>query len=109
LFQGALEDWGSSVVDPESSAERLFESGSGSNKCFYANPEVDKLFDEVNFAKNLDEQKAIYYKTEAMIAADVPTIWICNPQDATAYRKEVKGFEPDGENRMPVEMAWLEK
>ena len=109
MFQGALEDWGSSVVDPESSAERLFESGSGSNKCFYANPEVDKLFDEVNFSKNLDEQKAIYYKTEALIAADVPTIWICNPKDATAFRKEVKGFEPDGENRMPLDKVWLEK
>ena len=107
LFNGALEDWGSSVVDPESAAERLFTSGSGSNKCFYANPEVDKLFDEVNFAKNLDEQKTIYYKTEKLIAADVPTIWICNPKDAMAFRKEVKNFKPDGENRMPVEKVWL--
>jgi ABC-type transport system substrate-binding protein len=108
LYQGALEDWGSSVVDPESAAERLFTGGSGSNKCFYANPEVDKLFEEVNFAKTLDEQKAIYYKTEAIIAADVPTIWICNQKDATAYRTEVKNFNPDGENRMPVEHVWLD-
>ncbi|MBW1699554.1 MAG: ABC transporter substrate-binding protein [Deltaproteobacteria bacterium] len=109
LYQAALEDWGSSVVDPESAAERLFTSDSGSNKCFYANPEVDKLFEEVNFAKTLDEQKKIYYKTEEIIARDVPTIWICNPQDATAYRKEVKGFKPDGENRMPLATVWLEK
>ena len=107
LFQGALEDWGSSVVDPESAAERLFTSGSGSNKCFYANPEVDKLFEEVNYAKTIEEQKKIYYKTEAIIAKDVPTIWIANPKDATAYRKEVKNFKPDGENRMPVEHTWL--
>ena len=107
LFQGALEDWGSSVVDPEASAERLFTSGSGSNKCFYANPEVDKLFEEVNFAKTIEEQKKIYYKTEEIIAKDVATIWIANPKDATAYRKEVKGFHPNGENRMPVEHAWL--
>ena len=95
------------MVDPESSADRLFTSGSGSNKCFYANPEVDKLFDDVNFAKSIEEQKKIYYKTEAIIARDVPTIWIANPKDATAYRKEVKGFNPNGENRMPVEHAWL--
>ena len=107
LYQGALEDWGSSVVDPESSAERLFTSGMGSNKCFYANPEVDKLFDDVNFAVTIEEQQKFYFKAEAIIARDVPTIWIVNPQDATAHRKEVKGFEPDGETRMPLENVSL--
>ena len=98
---------GSSVVDPESSAERLFTSGMGSNKCFYANPEVDKLFEDVNFAVTIEEQQKFHFKAEAIIARDVPTIWIVNPQDATAYRKEVKGFEPDGETRMPLENVWL--
>ncbi len=109
MFMGALEDWGSSVLDPESAAERLFESGSGSNKCFYNNPEVDKLFQEVNFANTLAEQKQIYYKTEEIIAKDVATIWICNPQDATAYIKSVKGFTPDGAWRLPLATVWLEQ
>ena len=109
MYAGALEDWGSSVVDPESAAERLFTSDSGSNKCFYNNPEVDKLFQDVNFAKTLDEQKQIYYKTEEIISKDVPTVWICNPQDATAYRTNVKGFKPDGAWRMPLATVWLEQ
>ncbi|MBD3304852.1 hypothetical protein GF339_00680 [candidate division KSB3 bacterium] len=107
MFMAALEDWGSSVVDPESAAERLFTSGSGSNKCFYSNPEVDKLFEDVNFARTLAEQKEIYYKTEEIIAMDVPTMWICNPLDATAYLDTVKGFEPDGLYRLPFAKVWL--
>ena len=109
MFNGALEDWGSSVIDAESSGIRLFYSNSGSNKCFYSNPEVDKLFDQIKAAKTMDEQKALYYKTEEIIAKDVPTIWICNPKDATAARIEVKGYEPDGETRLPLEKVWLDK
>ncbi|PIE33805.1 hypothetical protein CSA56_09845 [candidate division KSB3 bacterium] len=107
MYMAALEDWGSSVVDPEDASERLFSSGSGSNKCFYSNPEVDKLFEEVNFVKTLDEQKEIYYKTEELIAKDVPTVWICNPLDATGYLKVVKGFKPDGRYRLPLAKVWL--
>jgi len=109
MFAAALEDWGSSVVDPEDAAERLFTSGSGSNKCFYNNPEVDKLFEEVNFVKTLEEQKKIYYKTEEIIANDVATVWICNPKDATAYVKSVKGYKPDGRYRLPLATVWLEE
>ena len=107
LFQAALEDWGSSAVDPKSSANRLFSSGSESNKCFYANSKIDKLLKNVNSAKTIEEQKQIYYKTEVIIARDAPTVWICNPQEATAFRKEVKGFYPDAENRMPLMKVWL--
>jgi peptide/nickel transport system substrate-binding protein len=109
MFAGALEDWGSSVSDPEAAAERLFTSDSGSNKCFYNNPEIDKLFAEVNLTTDMAGQREIYYKTEEIIANDVPTIWICNPRDATAYVKAVKGFNPDGGHRMPVDKVWLEE
>ncbi len=109
MYAGALEDWGSSVVDPEQAAERLFISGSGSNKCFYSNPEVDQLFKDVNFANTLAEQKQIYYKTEEIIAKDVPTVWICNPKDATAYVKAVKGFKPNGRYRLSIATVWLEQ
>ena len=109
MYMAALEDWGSSIVNPESAAERLFTSDSGSNKCFYNNPEVDKLFEEVNFAKTMEEQKKIYYKTEELIAKDSPTVWICNPKDATAYTKSVKGFHPDGMYRLPLATVWLEE
>ncbi|MCP4397559.1 MAG: hypothetical protein GY801_09710, partial [bacterium] len=109
MFMAALEDWASSVVNPEDSAERLFKADSGSNKCFYNNPEVDKLFQEVNFANTLAEQKKIYYKTEEIIANDVATVWICNPKDATAYVKSVKGFTPDGEYRLSLATVWLEQ
>lgn len=107
MFMGALEDWGSSVVDPESAAERLFTSDSGSNKCFYNNPEIDQMFQDVNFANTLDAQKEIYYKTEEIIAKDVPTVWICNPLDAVAYVKALQGFEPDGRYRLPLAKVWL--
>lgn len=109
MFMAALEDWGSSVVDPESAAERLFTTGDGSNKCFYSNPEVDQLFQDVNYANTLDEQKQIYYKTEEIIANDVPTVWICNPLDATAYRTSVKDFKPTGSDRLPFARVWLEE
>ena len=107
LFQAALEDWGSDAVDPEYSADRLFSSGSVFNKCFYADPEIDKLFEDANFTKTIEEQKKFYYKTEALIAGEVPTVWICNPKEATAIRKEVKGFNPNAENRMPLMSVWL--
>jgi peptide/nickel transport system substrate-binding protein len=107
MFMAALEDWGSSVVDPESAAERLFTTGDGSNKCFYSNPEVDKLFQDVNFAMTLEEQKKIYYKTEEIIAKDVATVWICNPMDAAAYVKSVKGYKPNGRYRLPLATVWL--
>ena len=109
MYAAALEDWGASVDDPESSAERLFQSDSGGNKCFYKNREVDTLFSDVNFAKTVDEQKAVYYKTEQLIASDVPTIWICNPKDAVAYRNTVKGFHPDARYRLPLATVWLEQ
>ncbi|MGD8562546.1 MAG: ABC transporter substrate-binding protein [Desulfarculaceae bacterium] len=108
MFEAALEDWSSNVVDPEASAERLFSSKAGSNKCYYANPEVDKMFAEVKKLRSIEEQKKIYYQTEKIIAKDVPTVWICNPQDAVAARVEVKGFKPDGEVRLPLIKTWLE-
>ncbi|HIJ54893.1 MAG TPA: ABC transporter substrate-binding protein [Deltaproteobacteria bacterium] len=107
LFQAALEDWGSDAVDPEYSAEQLFSSGSVFNKSFYADPETDKLFEEVKFAKTIEEQKQFYHKTEALIAGEVPTVWICNPKEAVAFRKDVRGFVPNADNRMPLEKVWL--
>lgn len=109
MFAAALEDWGASVDDPENSAERVFASNSGANKGFYKNPEVDRLFQTIKAAKTLDEQKAFYYQTEALIARDSPTIWICNPKDAVAYSNKVQGFHPDARYRLPLATVWLEE
>ena len=108
IFAAALEDWGASVDDPENSAERLFHSRSGANKCFYSNPEVDRLFAEIDRAKTREAQKDLYYQTEKLIALDSPTIWICNPKDAVAHVNRVQGFYPDARYRLPLTSVWLE-
>ena len=107
MFQAAIEDWGSSAINPDNSAATLFSSGSAFNKCFYSHPEVDRLYQQVVSAETIEEQQRIYYRTEAIIVRDAPTVWICNPQDAIAHRKEVKGFDPNAVNRMPLEKVWL--
>lgn len=108
MYAAALEDWGASVDDPENSAERLFHSDSGANKCFYSNPQVDRLFEDINTAQTREAQKKLYYRTEKLIALDSPTIWICNPKDAVAHVNRVQGFYPDARYRLPLAAVWLE-
>ena len=71
--------------------------------------EIDKLLENVRSAETIETQKNIYFQTEALITGDIPTIWICNPQEAIALRKEVMGFKPSTDKRMPLMNVWLKK
>ncbi len=79
-FDGVNLGWGSGSVEPDH--KQIWHSSSaangGSNFISYANPEVDKLIDQIR--ETLDEKKRVplQRKVFELIAADVPYAFLFN-------------------------------
>jgi peptide/nickel transport system substrate-binding protein len=68
--------------DPDVGTERLYNSNNilaapYVNNAAYANPEVDKLFDEQRLTTTFEARKAIYDRIQELIWADVPCFPLC--------------------------------
>jgi peptide/nickel transport system substrate-binding protein len=70
-------------TDPHYSLPGYFLSANNRNK--YNNPKSDELIIAAASTIDQEERKRLYYEWQEVIAADVPHLWIANPDEVTAY------------------------
>ncbi|MCB4755773.1 MAG: peptide-binding protein [Elusimicrobia bacterium] len=67
----------------------------------YKNPEVDRLLEAGRRTFDVEKRKAIYHKMHALIAQDVPYIFLVNPESLVVVHKKILGVEP-----APAGLGW---
>jgi len=70
-------------TDPHYSLPGYFLSTNNRNK--YNNPKSDELIIAAASTIDQEERKRLYYEWQEVIAADVPHLWIGNPDEVSAY------------------------
>jgi len=70
-------------TDPHYSLPGYFLSANNRNK--YNNPKSDELIIAAASTNDQEERKRLYYEWQEVIAADVPHLWIGNPDEVGAY------------------------
>jgi len=69
---------------------------SGQNYTGYANPEVDKLIDDVEIELDRDKRKALWLKLQDIYADELPALPLYFRANAFIPPKWLKGLEPTG-------------
>jgi peptide/nickel transport system substrate-binding protein len=79
--------------DPDDSSVLMCRGAS--NYMRYCNAQVDALERQALTAASQQQRKALYSKIAAIVAGDVPIIYLFNADYIYAYRKQLSGFQPN--------------
>ncbi len=77
--------------DPENQLKTYFHSEGGYNKCGYANPEVDALFEELKTEADVNGRIEIIKKIEQKLMDDSVALFLCYPVMNFVTRANVAG------------------
>jgi ABC-type transport system substrate-binding protein len=76
----------------------------------YCNPAVQRLEERAVSVPSQHARKAAYRRIDAIVARDVPIVYLFNPQYVYAYRRRLRGFSPNAFSPTWNAYAWrLEK
>jgi len=86
--------------DPALGLDRVYTSKNikkfpWTNTMGYSNPEVDRLCDEARMEQNFEKRKKLYHRVQEILADELPTIMIIDPESPTIYNKEFDGIPMD--------------
>ena len=97
--------------DPEGYVLDTLHSKGATNPGKYANPEVDRLFDEQSRTTDRSRRVAIWQDLQRIFAQDVPIIWPYAMRTRyNVWQPTLKGFTPMANaSRVSLRHAWLEK
>lgn len=92
------------VPGPDPDQYNLWHSSAidgGFNDWCYKNPDVDKLLEQGRRESEPAIRKAIYFKVQEVLAADVAAIWLYHPYTLSVLDQKYKGMvpEPMGQDR----------
>jgi peptide/nickel transport system substrate-binding protein len=79
--------------DPDDSSVLMCRGAS--NYMRYCSAQVDALEAEALTAASQQQRKALYSQIAAIVARDVPIIYLFNADYIYAYRKQLSGFQPN--------------
>ncbi|GGT69703.1 ABC transporter substrate-binding protein [Actinomadura citrea] len=93
--------------DPDSVLYQLFDSkfiNNGQNTGGYDNPKVDSLVEKAQALTDENERCGLYKQAQQLIAADVPSVNMSNPQTVTVLRKGVEGYAYQASHHQTVDV-----
>ncbi|MHC5078315.1 MAG: ABC transporter substrate-binding protein [Planctomycetota bacterium] len=91
--------WTTDNGDPDNflwqllSKDNAKTDGSAQNVSFYRDEEVSELLDKAKHVVDPEARKALYFKAQEKIHADVPMVSLAYLPQMIAYRKEVEGYK----------------
>jgi peptide/nickel transport system substrate-binding protein len=96
-FDLALFAWVAGA-DPDDSSQWLCASTppNGNNYTHYCNPQMDALQAQALSTFDRGKRKAIYAKTQAMLAQDAPAVFLFYPRIRYALNPNFQNFAPNG-------------
>ena len=88
-------------ADPEIGVKRMYLSSNigpvpFSNAAAYANPDVDRLFEEARTTVDPDDRTPIYLELQEQLVEDLPYMWIVETLSNRVHTSECSGFSPAG-------------
>jgi peptide/nickel transport system substrate-binding protein len=93
--------WGYSMDFPDTAGliEPLFHSRGATatdatNRTFYRNPRVDRLFDEARVERDPARRTALYRELNAIVAADAPWAFVFSNVKVEAWQPYVRNYRP---------------
>nr|WP_295886443.1 peptide ABC transporter substrate-binding protein [uncultured Devosia sp.] len=75
------------------------KGGRGSNNAQYVNAEVDKLLEEGTRTFDPEARRAIYFKVQEMVRADLPFLPLFQNVAVQGFKKGIQGYVPNGNTR----------
>lgn len=66
---------------------------SGGNRGFYQNKELDRLLDQAKTERNTSERKTLYQKAQAILAEEIPYVFLWHRTGHVVSRQNVEGFK----------------
>lgn len=88
--------WVADYPDAENFLAPLFHSkhfGSGGNRAFYKNQEVDKLIERAQQTTNTEERVNLYQQIEAKIHDEAPWVFLWHQKEFSIHQPWVKGYK----------------
>ena len=100
-YQASQVGW-SGRVDPDGNIHQFMTCKGGINDSKYCNPEIDKLLDAARTSIDDEARKTNYDAARAILANDLPIIYLYHPTWIWALDQKVEGFiaYPDGMIRL---------
>jgi peptide/nickel transport system substrate-binding protein len=98
-YQLSRSDW-SGRIDPDGNIHQFVTCKGGINDVKYCNPEVDKLLNEARVSPDDAVRKQKYDAASAILADDMPIIYLGHQPYAYAISKKVEGFAPSPDGMM---------
>ncbi|MCW1927753.1 glutathione ABC transporter substrate-binding protein [Bhargavaea beijingensis] len=90
--------WSNATGDADNGLYSLFHStqkGTGANKSFYGNPEVDKLLDAGRAETDEAKRKQIYNQLQQILIEEAPIAYIHHQEYLAGVANSVQGFSVD--------------
>jgi peptide/nickel transport system substrate-binding protein len=97
-FEASFQLW-NPVYDPDQNS--TFRSRGGYNGTGYSNPAVDGLFDEALSTLDQAARKRAYGQIQAILAQDLPMLWLYSNNEVHALSRRIAGFQPH-----PINSFW---
>ncbi len=66
----------------------------GPNHCNYANPEFDRLYEQIRVMQDSPERTAIYQRMAGLVVEDCPWIFLTHPLSFGLFQPWLKNFKP---------------
>ncbi|HWV35865.1 MAG TPA: ABC transporter substrate-binding protein [Thermomicrobiales bacterium] len=98
-------------ADPNISSKYYLSNGftpTGGNSVWYANPEVDALYEQGREAGDQAKRKEIYTQLAQLLNEECPSVFLWSPNTNFAFNKRLKGFLPPAyvDNRLWNSEQW---
>jgi peptide/nickel transport system substrate-binding protein len=100
-FEAFQIGW-SGFIDPDGNSFTSLYSSGANNFAQYNNPEIDALFDRGRATASTEARKAIYDQISAILAHDLPIIYLYHTKWLWAFSKSVHGFQPAPDGNIRV-------
>lgn len=92
-FQASLQGW-SGRIDPDANIHVFVSCDGGNNDGKYCNEEVDQILNEARTVSDQEERKALYDRSQEILAEDMPLLYLYHIKYLYAARDSVEGFTP---------------
>ena len=79
-------------IDPDPYLFWHSSQKSALNFIGYSNKKVDKLLEEARINNNINDRKTKYKEFQELLTADIPTIFLYNPNYVYIQNKRIKGY-----------------
>lgn len=103
-FEVSYQLW-NPVYDPDQNSS--LRTGAGYNGYGYANPAVDKLFDEALSTFDQAARKRAYGEIQKILATDLPALWLYSNNEISVVSKKIAGFQPHPINHFWNIQDWM--